>query len=55
MTLSHQIGNCHTLFEFLFPSAGITRIRLLLKDNKQRVCSQPMDSEQEMLNYKSNV
>lgn len=48
MTLSHQKGNCHTLFEFLFPSAGITRIRLLLKDNKQRVCSQPMASEKEM-------
>ncbi len=43
MTFSHQIGNCHTLFEFLFPYAGITRIRLLLIEYKQRVCSQPVE------------
>jgi hypothetical protein len=32
----------------LFPYAGITRIRLLLTDNKQRVCSQPAGVQMEI-------
>jgi hypothetical protein len=52
MTLSHQIGNCHTLFEFLFPSAGITRIRLLLMNTSKEYVLSPLDSEKEMRNSK---